>query len=86
MLVSSPPRRVLLLKANPPRNASAVQTLLDDLDNPSGLFLDGDLLYVAEQTRVVRVRFDALHGRITGPVETILSNLASHLACIGRER
>jgi hypothetical protein len=44
IILSSPPHRVLLIKADSDGDgrAEGVETLIDKLENPSGLFLDGD--------------------------------------------
>jgi glucose/arabinose dehydrogenase len=77
IIVSSPPHRVLLVKADNDGDgrADGVETLIDKLENPSGLFLDGDQLYIAEDSRVLRVRFDAETGKIVGTPEAILPDL-----------
>jgi glucose/arabinose dehydrogenase len=75
IILTVPPDRLLLVKADGDGDGQSdgVSTLLDGLHNASGLFLDGDQLYVAEDARVLRVGFDAEAGRITGPAETVLS-------------
>ena len=45
------------------------------LHRPSGLFLDGDKLYIAEEARILRVGFDAQARKVTGTPETILPEL-----------
>ena len=77
IIVSSPPHRVLLVKADNDGDgrSDGVETLIDELENPSGLFLDGDQLYIAEDSRVLRVRFDAETGKIVGTPEAILPDL-----------
>ncbi len=70
-----PPDRLLLVKANSDGDghSDGVSTLLHGLHNASGLFLDGDQFYVAEDARVLRVGFDAEAGRVIGSAETVLS-------------
>lgn len=77
IILSSPPHRVLLIRADSHANGRSdrVETLIEKLDNPSGLFLDGDQLYIAEDSRVLRVGFDADTGKIAGTLETILPAL-----------
>jgi glucose/arabinose dehydrogenase len=77
IILSSPPHRVLLIKADSDGDgrAEGVETLIDKLENPSGLFLDGDQLYIAEDSRVLRVGFDVETGKIARTPETILSDL-----------
>jgi glucose/arabinose dehydrogenase len=55
--------------------ADAVRTLLDGLDVPHGILIDGGYLYVAEQTRVSRWPFDAATGTLTGGREDVLDGL-----------
>jgi hypothetical protein len=49
IILSSPPSKVLLVKKDSRGNgrSDGVETLLSGLHNPSGLFLDGDQLYIA---------------------------------------
>ena len=77
IIVSSPPHRVLLVKADSHGDgrSDGAETLIDKLENPSGLFLDGDQLYIAEDSRVLRVGFDVEIGKIVGTPETILPDL-----------
>ena len=77
IIVSSPPHRVLLVKADSDGDgrSDGAETLIDKLENPSGLFLDGDQLYIAEDSRVLRVGFDVEIGKIVGTPETILTDL-----------
>jgi glucose/arabinose dehydrogenase len=74
ILLAVPPDRLLLVKADGDGegHSDGVSSLLDGLHNASGLFLDGDHLYIAEDSRVLRVGFDAEAGRVTGPAETVL--------------
>jgi glucose/arabinose dehydrogenase len=77
IILSSPPARVLLIKADKDGDgrADGVVTLIDGLHNVTGLTLDGDQLYVAEDGRVLRAGFDAEAGRVTGSLETVLADL-----------
>jgi hypothetical protein len=74
IILSSPPHRLLLVKADSDRDgrSDGVETLIENLEKPSGLFLDGDQLYIAEDSRVLRVGFDDETGEIAGTPETIL--------------
>lgn len=49
--------------------------LLQGLAKPHGLALDEDWLYVAEEARVFRIRYDAASGKVSGPPETVLARL-----------
>jgi len=57
--------------------ADGHRVLLDGLDGPHGLALHDGWLYVAERTSIRRARFDAATGRLTGPLEPVLSNLTA---------
>jgi hypothetical protein len=65
IILSSLPSKVLLIKKDTSASGRSedVETLLTGLHRPSGLFLDGDKLYIAEETRILRVGFDAQRGR-----------------------
>ena len=77
IILSSHHSKVLLVKNDSSGNgrSDGVETLLDGLHNPSGLFLDGDQLYIAEEARILRVGFDAETRKITGTPETVLPDL-----------
>lgn len=77
IILSSLPSKVLLVKKDSSGNgrSDGIETLLDGLHNPSGLFLDGDQLYIAEETRILRVDFDAATRKMTGAPETVLPDL-----------
>ena len=74
IILAVPPDRLLLIEADGDGDgrSDSVSTLLDGLHNASGIFLDGDQLYVAEDARVLRVDFDAEARRVTGAAETVL--------------
>jgi hypothetical protein len=59
ILLSSLPSKVLLVKKDSRGNgrSDGVETLLSGLHR-SGLFLDGDQLYIAEEARILRGGFD----------------------------
>jgi glucose/arabinose dehydrogenase len=80
IILSSLPSKVLLIKKDSSNGgrAEAVETLLSGLHNPSGLFLDGDQLYIAEEARILRVGFDPVTRKITGSPETVLPGLPKH--------
>jgi glucose/arabinose dehydrogenase len=65
----------------PDRNGDGVadehRVLLDGLDGPHGLALHDGWLYVAERTRVSRIRFDEAAGVVSGPLEPVLTGLSS---------
>lgn len=56
--------------------ADGQRVLLDGLDGPHGLALHEGWLYVAERTRVSRVRFDEATGAVRGPLEPVLTGLS----------
>jgi glucose/arabinose dehydrogenase len=68
---------VLLVKKDSHGNgrSDGVETLLSGLHNLTGLFLDGDQLYIVEEARILRVAFDAEARKMTGPLETIVPEL-----------
>jgi glucose/arabinose dehydrogenase len=71
-----PPSNVLLLRADEQSDrAGEVVALLGSLDNPSGLYLDGDWLYIAEEGRILRVAFDGETGSVTGAPEIVVPQL-----------
>ncbi len=49
--------------------------LVEDLDLPHGLVVDGPWLYVAEEHRVVRFAYDAAAARITGQAQVVLTGI-----------
>lgn len=51
--------------------------LLEGLNHPHGLAIDGGWLYIAEQTQIVRYPFDAKNRTITGKPEVLLKNIPS---------
>jgi glucose/arabinose dehydrogenase len=77
ILLSSLPSKVLLIKKDTSGSghSDGIETLLSGLHKPSGLLIDGDKLYIAEEARVLRVGFDAEARKVTGTPETILSEL-----------
>ena len=57
------------------QGSESVQTLMSGLSQPHGVLLDGDWLYVAEQHRVTRIRFDADNNKVSGKREIVLTGL-----------
>lgn len=51
------------------------RTLLSDLNRPHGLALQDGWLYIGETDTIGRVRFDSEAGRISGPLERIVTGL-----------
>jgi glucose/arabinose dehydrogenase len=80
IILSSLPSKVLLVKkdSGDTSRAGGIETLLSGLHNPSGLFLDGDQLYIAEEARILRIRLVSATRKLTGPTETVLPNLPEH--------
>ncbi len=76
-IVSSFGPKVFLLSAdrNGDGRADGVRTLLGGLNIAHGILLDEGWLYVAEQHRVFRVRFDAQKGAVHGKRETIVKGM-----------
>ena len=87
IIVSSPPHRVLLVKADNDGDgrSDGVETLIDELENPSGLFLDGDQLYIAkihaclESALMPRPAKSSEHPKRSSPTSRAT-------VCIGRAR
>lgn len=77
IILSSLPSKVLLIKKDSSGSgrSDGVETLISGLHNPSGLFLDGDQLYIAEEARVSRVRFDAEARKLIGDFEPLIPEL-----------
>lgn len=77
ILVASPRRKLMLVKADRSGDgrSDGVETLVEDLRRPHGLYLDGDWLYVAETDGVVRMRYDAEKGAVTGEREQVASGI-----------
>ncbi|HEY0301872.1 MAG TPA: hypothetical protein VGC36_11085, partial [Rhizomicrobium sp.] len=78
LLVSAPRQsKVLLVERdrNGDGTADGKRVLLDTLNNPHGLALHDDWLYVADATGVLRVGFDAVTGTLRGTPERIVSGL-----------
>lgn len=53
------------------------RVIFEGLDRPNGIDLAGEWLYVAEATRVFRVRFDQARGVVVGARETIVDGLSA---------
>lgn len=73
LLVSAPRQGkvVLVERGSTPAYSAGQRTVLDDLTNPHGLALHEDWLYVAEETAIFRIRFDAASGKVNGSREYI---------------
>jgi len=80
-LVVSRTRQDVLSILEPDRNGDGVadghRLLLEGLDGPHGLALHDGWLYVAERTRVSRIRFDEAAGEVNGSLEPVLTGLSS---------
>lgn len=79
ILVSVPAGEIVRVRADKDGDGKAdgIEAVLEGLDNPSGLHLDGDTLYVAEETRVIRVGYDAASGKASGKPETVFDGMPS---------
>ena len=78
LLVSSPRTGTVWLverDADGDGYADGKRVLLDGLYQPHGLALHDGWLYVAETTAVLRVRFDAATGTVSGTPERIITGL-----------
>jgi glucose/arabinose dehydrogenase len=78
LLVASPAKgRVYWLArdVNGDGESDERRVLLDGLDGPNGLDLLNGYLYVAEQSKVGRVRFDDAAGKIDGKYEIVIDGL-----------
>lgn len=78
LLVSSPRQgKVFLLErdANGDGTADGRRVLLEGLNRPHGIDLHDGWLYVGETDAVLRVRFDATTGRVSGTPERIVTGL-----------
>lgn len=80
-LVLSQPRGGLVVLLEADRDGDGLsdgrRTLFANLDRPNGVDLHDGWLYVAEATRVSRVRFDAATGRVAGALEPLVTGLTA---------
>jgi glucose/arabinose dehydrogenase len=78
-LIVSRTRQDVVSILSPDRDGDGVaddhRVLLDGLDGPHGLALHDGWLYVAERTRVSRIRFDPPTGTVSGSLEPVLTEL-----------
>ena len=77
ILLSVPPRKVLRVLADKDGDGASdgTETLIDGLRRVHGILLDGSQLFLAEETRVLRVGYDAAAGKVTGAPEIVLDGL-----------
>lgn len=77
ILLSVPPRKVLrvLPDQDGDGDSDGTEVLIDGLRRVHGILLDGDTLYLAEETRVLRVGYDAAAGKVVGEPEVVLDGL-----------
>ena len=78
LLVSSPGEgKVFLLEGDTTGagHSGGTRVLLDGLNLPHGLWIDGDTLWVAETDAVARVPFDVKARRVTGPLDRVVRGL-----------
>jgi len=71
--------RVVLLEADRDGDGASDgrRVLLAGLDRPNGVDLHEGWLYIAEATRISRVRFDAPARRLQGALEPLVTNLSA---------
>ncbi len=74
VIVAASPDKVLLVRADRDGDGytDGVATLMRGLRDPHSLSLDGDWLYVAEAERIIRVRFHARQGKVSGAQEIVV--------------
>ena len=79
IIVASPGTELKLVRsdANGDGRTDGIETLMDRMRSPHGVLLDGDWLYIAETSRVIRVRYDAAKGAVTGEREVMVDGLPS---------
>jgi glucose/arabinose dehydrogenase len=78
LLVSSPREgAIFLLEADRDGDgaADAVRVLLDGLSSPHGLDFLGDWLYIAEESAIRRIRYDAAGRATRGDLETVVRGI-----------
>lgn len=78
LLVSAPRQgKVFLLERdrNQDGRPDAVRVLLEGLNQPHGLAVMKEWIYVAEADTIFRVPFDDTNGKITGPIDRIIRGL-----------
>ena len=77
IIVSSPGVEMKLVRAdaNGDGRTDGVETLMEDMRSPHGLLLDGEWLYIAETSRVIRIRYDVAQGKVVGEREVVLDGL-----------
>jgi glucose/arabinose dehydrogenase len=78
LLVSSPREGGIFLlerDGDGDGHADGVRMLIEGLNRPHGMDLKGEWLYVAETTRVLRVRFDAEGRGVNGSLEPVVEGL-----------
>ena len=84
VIVSSYGSKIYLLSPdnsksdNSKSDASKVAVLMGKLNQPHGVLLDGDWLYVAEEHRVTRIRFNADSKKVSGKRQTVLTGLPNN--------
>ena len=77
IIVSSPGVEMLLVRAdaNGDGKTDGVETLMEEMRSPHGVYLDGNWLYIAETSRVIRIRYDVEKGKIIGEREVMVDGL-----------
>ncbi len=77
LVASTRPGQIILLGRDRDGDGTADErkVLLDGLDGPNGLDIAGGYLYVAERSRLLRIRFDAEAGAVQGDLEVLADDL-----------
>ena len=77
LIVSSRLSKLYLVSPNQndKQPTGKVRTLMSGLNQPHGLLLHKGWLYIAEEHRVIRIRFDAQKKAVRGKIEIILTGM-----------
>lgn len=77
IIVASPGVEMRLVRAdrNGDGKADGVETLMDRMRSPHGVVVDGEWLYIAETSRVIRIRYDSAAGKTIGEREVMIDGI-----------